>query len=316
MSPNIAASIKARLLNASRARDELFEPVLVRFVCERFLHRLGVSTLRDRCILKGAGLLSLWMRDPYRSTRDVDLLAFGGNDEASVRASMEAICRMACPEDGLRFDLDSLSVAPIRDEQKYSGQRAVMRVFLGKARVQLQVDFGFGDALSVHPEEAELPTLIDRVPAPKVRVYPRVATVAEKFEAMVQLGRRNSRMKDFHDLWALSGAFAFDGRVLREAVDKCFARRGTPWTEEVPDALTPAFSAQLDLEVRWRAYRRKGHFRPAPPEVFGTIHDRIRAFLGPVRESIVASAPFDREWPAGGPWRQVEVEFTEGEEHD
>jgi len=306
MSPNVAASIKARLLNEAKRRGEPFEPFLVRFVCERFLHRLGASELRDRCTLKGAGLLTLWMRDPYRATRDVDLLASGGNDEATVRASMELICRVPCPEDGLEFDVESMSVLPIRDEQRYAGQRAVVRVFLGSARVRLQVDFGFGDALSLPPEEAELPTLIDRVPAPRVRVYPRVATVAEKFEAMVQLGRRNSRMKDFHDIWALSGAFAFDGVALRKAVADCFARRGTPWTEETPDALTSVFGADSDLDARWRAYLSKGHFRPQPPGAFGEVCDRIRAFLGPVRESMIAGEPFAQTWPPGGPWKPAE----------
>jgi len=315
MSPDTAASVKARLLGEAKRRDEPFEPFLVRFVCERFLHRLGASDLRDRCTLKGAGLLTLWMQDPYRATRDVDLLALGESDVAAVRASMETICRVPCPQDGLRFDLESLAVAPIRDEQKYAGQRAVMRVFLGKARVRLQVDFGFGDALSVSPEEAELPTLIDRLPAPRVRAYPRVATVAEKFEAMVQLGRRNSRMKDFHDLWALSGAFDFDGEALRAAVADCFTRRGTPWTAAVPDALTPAFPADPDVDARWQAYRRKGRFRPPPPERFGEVCDRVRDFLGPVRKSIVAGEPFLRHWPAEGPWRPG-AGTDAGEEND
>jgi len=303
MTADVAASIKARLLNEARRREEPFEPFLVRFVCERFLHRLGASELRGRCTLKGAGLLTVWMRDPYRSTRDVDLLATGASDADTVRASMETIGRVPCPEDGLRFDLQGLSISPIRDEQKYAGQRAEMPVFLGKAKVRLQVDFGFGDALSVPAEEVELPTLLDRVPAPRVRAYPRVATVAEKFEAMVQLGRRNSRMKDFHDLWALSGAFAFDGEALRQAVADCFHRRGTAWMDPVPDALTTAFPADPDVDARWSAYRRKGRFRPRPPERFGEVCERIRAFLGPVRESLVSGKPFESEWPAGGPWK-------------
>jgi len=302
MSRNVAASIKARLLNKAKERGEEFEPFLVLYVCERFLYRLGASELRDRCTLKGASLLSLWMEDPYRTTRDVDLLASGGSDEATVRAGMETICRVPCPEDGLAFDLATLSVSPIRDEQRYAGQRAVLRVRLGTARVRLQVDFGFGDVMSLAPEETEYPTLIDRVPAPVLRTYPRVATIAEKFEAMIQLGRRNSRMKDFHDVWALSEAFAFRGARLHEAISSCFARRGTPWTSEIPDALSPAFYSDADVRFRWRAYLRKGNFRTPPPEAFEQVGDRVRAFLGPVRESILGGEALDGHWPAGGPW--------------
>lgn len=303
MSPDVAASIKARLLNQARKREEEFEAFLVRYACERFLFRLGISSVRDRCTLKGAGLLGLWMDEPHRATRDVDLLAAGASDESAVRITMEIICREPCPDDGIRLDLGSLTVTPIRDEQRYTGQRAVLRAFLGKARIRLQVDFGFGDALPAPPEEARLPTLIDGLPAPAVRVYPRVATVAEKFEAMVQLGRRNSRMKDFHDIWALSEALAFDGASLLEAVSRCFDRRRTPWTPEPPDAMTPAFYADPELDTRWRAYLRKGGFRTSPPARFAAVGDRVRTFLGPVRDSILARTAFDRHWPPGGSWQ-------------
>jgi hypothetical protein len=242
------------------------------------------------------------MDETHRATRDIDLLASGDAHEAAVRQMMETICQVTCPEDGIELDLESLSVTPIRDEQRYPGQRAVLRAHLGKTRIRVQVDFGFGDALSVAPAEAEVPTLIDRVPAPRVRAYPRVAVVAEKFEAMVQLGRRNSRMKDFHDLWALSEGFAFDGPSLREAISVCFARRGTAWTRETPDALTPAFYADPDVEARWDAYLRKGRFRTSPPRAAQEMGDRIRTFLAPLRESILVEGALDQHWPAGGPW--------------
>ena len=298
----IAQSIKARLLREAQRREMEFEPFLVRYACERFLFRLGQSRQRDRCTLKGAGLLTLWMEEPYRATRDVDLLAVGPPDEAAVRETMQDICRQPCPEDGLELDLDTLTIEAIRDEQRYAGQRAVVRAYLGKARIRLQVDFGFGDALSTAPDTTEIPTLIDGLPAPVVHAYPRVATVAEKFEAMVQLGRRNSRMKDFHDIWALSEAFPFEGTALRTAIERCFDRRGTAWNSEIPDVLTSAFCADPDVEARWRAYLRRGFFRQSPPQTIDEIGERVRSFFGPVREAILAGTPFDRHWPPGGPW--------------
>ncbi len=252
MTRNIAASIKARLLAGARERGEEFELFLVRFACERFLYRLGESELRDQCTLKGAGLLTLWMDDPYRSTRDLDFLASGPGDEASIRRSVERICRVSCVEDGLTFDLNSMTVLPIRTVQKYPGKRATLNAYLGKARIRLQLDFGFGDAMVPAPEDSEFPTLIDGLPIPRVRTYPRVVAVAEKFEAMVNLGRRNSRMKDFHDTLALSESFPFDGAALRDAVTGCFKRRSAAWTAEVPDALTPGFYADPDLQSRWQ----------------------------------------------------------------
>jgi len=303
MSPDVAASIKARLLNKAKPRGEEFELFLVRYACERFLYRLGASEFRDRCILKGAGLLTLWMNDPYRATRDLDFLAYGSNDEASIRVAMETICAVPCPEDGLTFDLDSLDLSPIRAEEEYQGQRAVVRAYLGKARIRLQLDFGFGDAVTPGPEDALYPRLLDTLPAPWLRTYPRVVTVAEKFEAMVQLGLRNSRMKDFHDIWALSSAFAFKGPVLREAVVACFERRRTAWTPGNPDVLGSAFYADGNLQARWSDYTRGGVFRTPPPAAFESIGEQVRGFLGPVRDSIVAGNPLEMHWGAGGPWK-------------
>lgn len=87
-----------------------------------------------------------------------------------------------------------------------------------------------------------------QLPAPQLRTYPRIVSIAEKFNAMVRLGRRNSRMKDFHDVWALSSEFPFEGPALREAVAACFERRADPWTPEIPDALTSAFYSDAELE--------------------------------------------------------------------
>jgi hypothetical protein len=304
VSPDIAASVKARLLSQSKESGEEFELFLVRFVGERFLYRLGASDLRGRCILKGAGLLTLWMNDPYRATRDIDLLAYGPNDEACVRAAMETVCRIPCPEDGLVFDLDNLIVSPIRDDAEYTGQRAVLQAYLGNARIRLQVDFGFGDVIpSPGPEEAVYPTLVSGLPAPRLRTYPRPVSVAEKLEAMVRFGRSNSRMKDFHDIWALARQFPFEGERLREAVSMCFERRGTAWTTDLPESLQAAFYGRPELQVRWRAYLRNRGLRPPPPGNFEEIGEGIRGFVLPVRDSIAADARLEMYWPAGGPWQ-------------
>lgn len=241
MPADVAASIRARLLNRSRKAGEEFELHLVRYASERFLYRPGASPHRDKFILKGAALLTLWLRDPYRATRDLDFLARGSGDRQAIRHLVEAICAVPCPEDGLRFDVASLDTSPIRADDEYQGIRVVLQAWLGQARIRLQLDFGYGDAVVPRPLQADYPTMLAELPQPRVRAYPREASVAEKVEAMVQLGRRNSRMKDFHDIWALSSAFAFDGGVLLRAIVACFERRGTAWLTTDPDALTPRF---------------------------------------------------------------------------
>lgn len=305
MSPDIAASVRARLLNQAKQRGEEFERTLARFAAERLLYRLGQSGARERCVLKGASLLSVWLPDPYRATRDVDVLASGNDDEAAVRALIGEICAQECPEDGLQFDLGTLQVADIRAETEHVGKRAWMFADLAKARIRVQIDLGFGDAVATPMDDITYPTLLEDLPAPSLRAYPREVSVAEKFEAMVTLDRRNSRMKDFHDVWALSTAFAFDGPRLRSAIAACFARRGTAWTPEAPGVLTNDFYIVADLDQRWTRYLAAGGVIIAPPARFETLGAQIIAFLAPVRYAIVHDVPFDAHWPAGGHWEMA-----------
>jgi hypothetical protein len=302
MSPDVAASVRARLLNLAKQHGEEFERTLARFAGERLLFRLGASAARERCILKGASLLAVWMPDPYRATRDVDVLASGPTDDDAIRSMIAEICAVPCPEDGLRFDLSELVVEAIRAEEEYSGKRARFRVFLGQARIAVQLDLGVGDAVAIAPEEITYPTMLSTLPAPRLRAYPREQTVAEKFEAMVKLDTQNSRMKDFHDLWALSGAFDFDRAALLQAVAACFDRRRTPWTDETPRALTPAFYQMPELAARWRNYLAAGAVLVPPPAQFADVGERIIEFLGPVRQSILAGESLAARWSPAGPW--------------
>ena len=134
MSRNVAASVKGRLLNQAKENREEFERTLVRYADERLLYRLGACSARDTCVLKGASLLVAWMHDPYRATRDVDVLAFGSPDDAAIRRLVEEICAVPCPEDGLRFDVTSLAIEDIRAVEEYDGKRARLAAYLDKAR--------------------------------------------------------------------------------------------------------------------------------------------------------------------------------------
>ena len=81
---NLAASVRARLLNIAKTEGSDFNQVLVRFALERILYRLTRSPHADRFVLKGALLFTLWYDMPHRATRDVDLLGFGASDLASI----------------------------------------------------------------------------------------------------------------------------------------------------------------------------------------------------------------------------------------
>ena len=296
-----AKSIQERLRNLARASGEEYQRTLTRYANERFLYRLGTSSARDRCVLKGASLLTIWLADPYRATRDIDVLISGRTDDEALRSVITEICAIECPEDAMQFDASTIVVEPIRAEEEYSGKRARFQARLGNIKIGMQLDLGVGDALTTAPTEVDYPTMLT-MPSPQLLGYPREATIAEKFEAMVKLETRNSRMKDFHDVWALAGAFAFDGRALQEAIAACFERRATPWTVETPRPLTAAFYQLAEFERRWQNYLNAGAVLEPPPAQFAAVGERIVQFLGPIRNSIVANESFDERWRSGGPW--------------
>lgn len=253
---DMGTSVRARLLNLARARGEDFQLVLTRYANERLLHRLARSRHGGRFVLKGATLFTLWTGEPHRVTRDVDLLGFGDPSEAHIRSVFAEVLAVDVDDDGVRFDASSLEVGAIRQGQAYRGVRVLVVARVTTARVRLQVDVGFGDAITPQPVPVDLPALLD-FEAPRLLAYPRETVIAEKLEAMVQRGLANSRMKDFYDLAVLARTFAFEGEVLARAIGATFERRGTPLPTAPPVALTAEFAEDGTKGIQWRAFVRK-----------------------------------------------------------
>ena len=248
---NIGASVRARLLSLSRASGQSFDLILTRFALERLLFRLGKSAHADRFVLKGAMLLMTWFHDPYRGTRDLDLLGFGDPDPDAMLAVFREILEQDA-DDGVQFDGGALRVDRIREELEYGGLRLRTTAEISGAKIKVAIDIGFGDAVEPNAEVVDYPSMLD-LPAPRLRAYARETVIAEKFQAMVALGLANTRMKDFYDIWILSRSFVFEDDRLPRAIAATFARRGTPIPVELPDALSPVFAADAKKQQQWRA---------------------------------------------------------------
>lgn len=290
---NIGASVRARLLARARAERQDFQILLTRYALERLLYRLGVSDKRDDFILKGAMLFAVWRDDPFRPTRDLDLLGRGDPAPTEIAASIRAICGTAVPEDGVVFDVDAIRATPIRDEAEYGGVRVKTNAVIAGARVPIQIDVSFGDAVTPGAIEIEYPALIDQ-PSPVLRAYPRETVVAEKTEAIVSLGIGNSRMKDFYDLWMIAQTFEFDMAALASAFQRTFARRKTPWPNETPVGLSDDFAGEK--QTQWQAFMTRDRLGAAPASLIAVIGN-LRTFLDPV----LAKKPV-QSWQRGGPW--------------
>ena len=295
---NLAASVRARLLNRSRETKQDFNLVLTRFAIERLLYRISISTYTDHFLLKGALLFDLWFDIPHRPTRDADLLGFGSTDLSEVEAIFKQICTIDV-QDGVIFHPDTVKASEIRKEANYAGVRVMLLGVIDGARCQIQVDIGFGDAVTPAPENIEYPVMLQEFNAPKLRAYPRYTVVAEKFETLSNLGIANSRMKDYLDLWILAMHTNFDGEILREAIRATFNRRKTSLTETIPFGLTESFARDAQKQKQWQAFLLKNRLESlALDDVVSTLAE----FLQPILNRVNQEANFSAYWQAGGPW--------------
>lgn len=249
---DIAASVRQRLLNLARQEQQAFDVVLVAFGLERLIYRLSISDHRDNFVLKGGMLVTLWTVDPGRFTRDVDFLAFGDDDENRLMTAFAEILAIDAG-DGLLFDTAKLSAAAIREDQVYGGMRLKTVAYLGKTKIPITVDLGFGDALGDPAFEIDYGSLLD-FEAANIRAYSPETVVAEKFQAVVALGVANGRMKDFYDLWALPKAVKIGPEELAKTIRSTFDRRETIIPTARPPGLSPEFAESPFKITQWSAY--------------------------------------------------------------
>ena len=280
----------AHVCAIARERGLNLELILRRYALERLLLRLSLSPHRDRFILKGAMLFTAWLADPLRSTQDLDLLGFGDPVVQSIATTFREICRQHVSEDGLTFDAEGLIVETIRDD-------------LGKTRIPIQVDIGFGDAITPAVDEIEFPPLLHDE-GPHLKAYPRETVIAEKLQAIVALGMANSRMKDFYDLLALARLLPFDGRNVAAAIQATFGRRSTPIPHGRPPGLSAAFASDPLKAAQWNAFTGRAPLLLQAGSLPATVEE-IAAFVMPAIRAAHASDDFVLKWKPSGPWRTM-----------
>jgi predicted nucleotidyltransferase component of viral defense system len=313
---NKAASIRQKLLNLSRERGESFDFVLQQYAIQRLLYRLSVSEYHDQFLLKGAMLFSVWTGDLHRPTKDIDLLGFGSNDTDVLVNDFKVICAIEA-DDGLIFDIESIQGVRIKEDSLYQGVRVTGFAHLEKAKIGLQVDIGFGDAVTPNARLATIPSFLD-FPAPIMKIYPVYTVIAEKFHAMVALGLFNSRIKDFYDIWmiaihglqegdfllggdALDGT-ALDGTLLVSAIRSTFNRRNTVMSTEMLSVFTAEFMQDTNKHKQWNAFLNKN--RIVSDQSFENIQQGLRRFLEPAYQAAALGAEYPFKWDVSeGKWK-------------
>jgi hypothetical protein len=291
---NMAASVRQRLLNLARERKEDFGLLLTKYGLERILYRIAKSKNRDMFVLKGALLFELWTEQRYRPTRDADFLARGQNETERFVKIFREICESTVEEDGLIFDPKTVTAERISEDANYEGIRVKFAGYLENARLPIQIDLGFGDAITPAPIETEIPSLLN-LPTSKLLTYPRESVIAEKFEAMISLGITNSRMKDFHDILTLSHEFSFEGVILSEAIKNTFTVRLTQLPSEIPLVFTAEFFNDPDKKRQWTAFCRKNHGYISEVSL-QSVCEEIAVFLMPLVRALTGSTAMPGKW--------------------
>ncbi len=276
---NIAASVRQRLLNLTRRDQRIFDVVLVTFALERLIYRLAMSPYRDKFVLKGGMLVTMWTADPGRFTRDIDFLAFDQHDQEKLKSVFADILSID-GGDGLSFDVARLQASPIREEQIYGGVRLKTKAFLDKTQIPITIDVGFGDALGDPAFQIEYASLLEFDPV-TIRAYSPATVIAEKFQAVVALGAINSRMKDYYDLWAVPNSVSIEPANLARTIKATFTRRSTEIPGQRPEGLSTHFTDNPVKTAQWAAFSESTNLEEVSLK---TVTDEIWSWLQPICE--------------------------------
>lgn len=298
---NLTASIRARLQNKANDTGRPFAEVLQYYGIERFLYRFSKSKYKDKFILKGALMFGVWNVPERRTTIDIDFLGRFDNQAIEIEKAMKDVCGADVEADGLAFDANTVTAQKIKEDADYQGVRVKFTGFLERSRISMQIDVGFGDAVYPKPKMIDYPVILD-LPKPRLKGYAPETVVSEKFEAMVQLGLLNSRMKDFYDIWLMMRQFDFEGPELAKALKRTFDHRKTSFPQGKQLFAEEIYDENSDRQMLWKTFLKKGNIKHAPDKL-SIIAKDIEEFLRKPLEAINRGEDFKGWWKAPGPWK-------------
>jgi len=296
-----AIEIRRRLKARAADLGLDFQQAVLYYAMERFLFRLSLTPWSERLVVKGAVMLRVWDAGVARPTRDIDFLGRVENTPGAIR-DIVAECLSVQLDDGLAFESE-IHAEPIAIDERYPGVRAKVAGDLGGARFVLRLDVGIDDAVVPDPCWVDYPVLLQDE-APRILAYQPATAVAEKFQAMIEIGLTNSRMKDYHDIWLLSRTLGFAGQDLADAIRATFDRRGTEIPFEMPAELTPEYTAQPEIARMWDTYRKRfGGLGDDLPEELQDVAYAIAAFVMPAAIAARRGEQFESRWTIGEGWK-------------
>lgn len=291
---NMAASVLTRLKNQSKEEGIPFQMILQLFAQEEFLRKLSYSNYAENMILKGGMFIYTLTEFDSRPTRDIDFLIRNlHGDLGNIEKTMKDICRIKTGNDFITLEV--MAAEPISTDKNYPGVRISFMGRIEKVRIPFSIDTGIDDVIVPEAVKRKIITRLSDFESPEVFTYSVESTIAEKFDAILQRMAGTSRMKDFYDIYYLSGIFDFEGDVLREALSSTLRHRNR---ELLPDAFADIddFKTNKFLLTQWRA------FVPAKKTelLFADVINRLELFLEPLYQNVLQETKFDKRWSSEG----------------
>lgn len=222
----------------------------------------------------------------------------------NLETIVKEICTVEVEKDGIEFDGEHIQVQRIKEDADYEGVRIKSFAFIGRSRIPIQIDIGFGDALVPGAISATLPALLD-FPAPELRCYHQLTAIAEKFQAMVQLGELNTRMKDFYDIWNIIQHEKIDGTELQKACVATFETRKTPLDLEAR-FFAEGFHRSPGKQTQWTAFIHKQGLKNIAPDSFEEIVGILQTFFRPMVETQLSGKAFPAHWGSSNKWQIID----------
>lgn len=300
MSAQTAIETRRQLKARAAELDLDFQQAVLYYAMERFLFRLSQTQWSDRLVVKGAVMLRVWDAAVARPTRDIDFLGRVDNTPEAIRGIV-AECLAIQLDDGLAFE-SRIHAEPITVEDRYPGVRVKVAGDLGGARFVLRLDIGIDDAVVPDPGWVDYPVLLQDE-SPRILAYQPATAIAEKFQAMIEIGLANSRMKDYHDIWVLSRTLEFDGQDLADAIRATFERRETELPVETPAELKREYTGQQETSRMWDTYRKGFSASKSDlPANLQEVADAIASFVMPAAAAAAGGAAHDKTWTPSSGW--------------
>ncbi len=293
-----AASTLALLKKKSQISGRSFQLCLQLFCQEEFLRRLAHSEYQDNLILKGGLFLYTLTNFDSRITVDVDfLLRRLPNTPEAMQKIVEEIITTASSNDYVHFSITK--TVPINVQQKYPGISISLVAQIKNTKTPFSIDFAVGDILSPNAQRLKVPTQLEGFESPVIKAYSIESTIAEKLDAILSLMEFSSRMKDYFDLYYLSGYITFDGDLLSNALSKTFANRNRVFHIEQFQRML-SFQNDNSMHQKWDTFCRKTQIKNIS---FSEVLETIEQFLSEPFKNAITNRAFARQWnPVAGIW--------------